>query len=37
LSAGAQQAIEQAITAGIARDHIPGLSIAIAVDGMVRW
>ncbi|HEY2942927.1 MAG TPA: serine hydrolase domain-containing protein [Vicinamibacteria bacterium] len=37
LPAGAQQAIEQAITAEMARDHIPGLSIAIAVDGMVRW
>ncbi|HEY3121143.1 MAG TPA: serine hydrolase domain-containing protein [Vicinamibacteria bacterium] len=37
LPAGVQQRIETAIQAEMARDSIPGLSIAVAVDGVVRW
>jgi len=37
LPVGVQQRIESAIKAEMARDKIPGLSIAVAVDGVVRW
>src|SRR5207245_10194921 len=37
LPANVQQRIEQAIKSEMARDNIPGLSIAVAVDGVVRW